>query len=177
MPAAATATTPPSPDNPSLDLLDGFETVDRTPNDDPKPVDAPPPGDGPPADVPPVDTSTQPVTIKGGTVKVSKKRTASIKVSCPAISPGNCSGSLALRTAKRVTLAGLRAVLQLGSKRYNIAPGASTALRVKLASGSRRLAGRKGRLQVLAIASTGPSGRLAQSTQRLTLALGTATNG
>ena len=39
-----------------LDILDGFETVDRTPNVTP----------------PPVDTSTRPVTIRGGTVKVKQ---------------------------------------------------------------------------------------------------------
>lgn len=60
-----------------LDLLDGFETVDRTHAGTP----------------PPVDTSTRPVTIRGGTVKVTKG-TAPIKVSCPAASPGNCAGSL-----------------------------------------------------------------------------------
>ena len=50
-----------------LDILDGFETVDRTPNVTPPPV---------------LDTATRPVTISGGTVKV-KRGTASIKVSCP----------------------------------------------------------------------------------------------
>ena len=127
-----------------LDILDGFETVDRTPNATP----------------PPVDTRTRPVTIRGGTVKV-KKGTASIKLSCPAISPGNCTGSLAVRTAQRVKLAGLKVTLQLGSARYNIAPGASKTLKVKLAKGSQRLAGRNGRLKVLAVASTGRSGKIA----------------
>ena len=141
-----------------LDILEGFETVDRTPVVTP----------------PPVDTSTQPVTIRGGTVKV-RNGTASIRVSCPAISPGNCTGSLAVRTAKRVKLGGLKVVLQLGSARYDIAPGTSTALRVKLAKGSRRVADRKGRLKVLAVASTGAQGAIAQSSKRLTLALGTVT--
>ena len=96
-------------------------------------------------------------------------------MSCPATSPGNCTGSLALRTAKSVKLAGLKVTLQLGSARYNIAPGASKTLKVKLAKGSRRLADRNGHLKVLAVASTGRSGKVAQSSQRLTLALGTAT--
>jgi Ca2+-binding RTX toxin-like protein len=143
-------------DNPSLDILDGFETVDRTPND------------------PPVDTSTRPVTIRGGTVAV-KRDIASIKVSCPAVSPGNCTGSLTVRTAKAVKLGGLKAVLQLGSARYNLAPGATRTLKVKVAKGSRRLADRKGHLKVLAVASTGRSGEIAQSSRRLTLALGRAT--
>jgi Ca2+-binding RTX toxin-like protein len=145
-------------DNGQLDILDSFEAVDRTPNVTP----------------PPVDTKTRPVTIRGGTVKV-KKGTASIRVSCPAISPGNCTGSLAVRTAKAVKLAGLKVAPQLGSARYDIAPGASRTVRVKLANGSRRLAGRNGRLRVLAVASTGRSGKIAKTSRRLTVTFGTAT--
>jgi RTX calcium-binding nonapeptide repeat (4 copies) len=141
-----------------LDILDGFEAVDRTPNATP----------------PPIANRTPPVTIRGGTVNV-KRGIASIKVSSPATAPGNSTGSLAVRTAKAVRLAGLKVTLQLGSARFDIAPGASQTLKVKLANGSRRLAGRNGRLKALAIASTGPSGQIAQSSKRLTLALGTAT--
>ena len=147
-----------------LDILDGFEAVDRTPNVTPPPVVTPPPA----------GSSTRPVTIRRGTVKV-KRGTASIKVSCPASSAGNCTGSLAVRTANRVKLAGLKAALRLGSARYDIAAGASRTLKVKLAKGSRRLADDKGRLKVLAVASTGPAGKIARSSRRLTLTLGTAT--
>jgi hypothetical protein len=108
-------------------------------------------------------------------VKVRRGR-APIRVGCPAASPGNCTGSLAVRTAKRVKLAGLRAVLQLGSARYNLAPGSSRTLKVRLARGSRRLADRKRHLKVVAVASTGPSGKIAESSRRLTLALGRTTN-
>jgi Ca2+-binding RTX toxin-like protein len=142
-----------------LDVIDGFEAIDRTPNATPPPV---------------LDRPTPPVKISGGTVKV-KRGIASIKVSAPATAPGNSTGSLAVRTAKAVRLAGLKVSLQLGSARYNIAPGASKTLRVKLAKGSQRLAGPKGQLRALAVASTGPAGKIAQSSQRLTLALGTAT--
>ena len=141
-----------------LDILDGFETVDRTPNATP----------------PPVDSRTQPVTIRGGVVKV-KRGVASIKVIAPAGASGNSTGTLTVRTAKAVRLAGLKATLQLGSARYDIAPGASKTLKVKLAKGSQRLAGSKRQLKVVAVASTGASGQIAQSTRRLTLALGTAT--
>jgi Ca2+-binding RTX toxin-like protein len=142
-------------DTPNLDILDGFEAVDRSEAGAP----------------PPVDTATAAVTIRGGTVKI-RRGTVSIKVSCPATSPGNCAGSLAVRTAKGVTLAGLKAVVELGSARYNLTPGASKTLKVKLARGSRRLADRRGHLKVLAVASTGRSGAIAQSSQRLTLAFG-----
>ncbi|HET7048217.1 MAG TPA: calcium-binding protein [Solirubrobacteraceae bacterium] len=145
-------------DTANLDILDGFETIDRTQVITP----------------PPVDKATRPVTIKGGTVKVTKG-TAPIRVSCPAVSPDNCTGSLRLLTAQGVRLAGHNVVVQLGSARYNLAPGISTTVRVKLARGSRNLASRKGHLKVVAVASTGPSGKIATSSRHLTLALGTAT--
>ncbi len=157
-------------DNKSLDILDGFEAEDRTPNDEPGP------GNGPPANVPPpVDNPTRAATIRGGTVKVSRaKRTASIKVSCPADSTGNCTGSLDVLTAKSVKLGGVTAVIRLGSARYQVAPGATKTVKVKLAKGVERIADRKGNLKVRAVASTGDSGKTASSTQRLTLALGSA---
>ena len=142
-------------DTAALDILDGFEAVDRTP------VVTPPPA------------TTRPVTIKGGTVKVSRG-VAAIKVSCPAISSGKCTGSLLLRTAAGVRLGGVKAVLQLGSARYSVAAGTSRTLKVKVAKGSARLADRKGHLKVVAVASTGRSGTIAQSSKRLTLAFGTA---
>jgi Ca2+-binding RTX toxin-like protein len=143
-------------DRATLDVLDGFEAVDRTPNV-----------------TPPGHTRARAVTIRAGTVKV-KRGTAAIKISCPASSSGNCTGSLAVRTAKGIKLAGRKVALRIGSARYDVAPGASTTLKVKLAKGSKRLADRKGHLKVLAIASTGSSGHTARSSRRLTLVLGTA---
>ena len=90
---------------------------------------------------------------------------------CPATASADCIGSLTLRTAKAIRLAGVSAVLELGSRRYEVAPGTAKTLRVRLAKGSTRLAGRNGRLKVRAIASTGASGKTAQSSRRLTLAL------
>ena len=145
-------------DSSNLDVLDGFESVDRTQVDPPAPV----------------NTATRPVTIAGGTVKVSRSaRIAAIKVSCPADSPGNCIGSLTLRTAHRVHVAGLSVILQLGSARFDVRPGASKTIKVKLAKGTERLADRKGHLKALAIASTGSSGSIASTTRGVTLALGT----
>lgn len=153
-------------DNPSLDILDGFENVDRTPNDEPKPMGGPPPVVTPP----PAHIATLPVTIRGGTVR-SRGNSASITVRCAAASVGNCTGTFELRTARSVRFGGLRAVLELGSARYRLAPGTSKTLKVKLVSGIRRVADRNGRLKARAIASTGPSGNAAQSSRRLTLAL------
>jgi Ca2+-binding RTX toxin-like protein len=142
-----------------LDVLDGFEAIDRTPNVTPPPV---------------LDHPTPPVKIQGGTVKV-KRGIASIRVSAPATAPGNSTGRITVRTAKAVKLAGLKVTLQLGSARYDLAPGASKTLKVRLAKGSQRLAAGNGRLKAVAVASTGASGQIAQSAQRLILVLGTAT--
>jgi Ca2+-binding RTX toxin-like protein len=139
-----------------LDILDGFETIDRTQVVTP----------------PPVDDSTRPVTIRGGTVTAARNnRSVRVAVSCPAASPVHCIGSLVLDTARPVKVGGLKAVLQLGSARYDVAPGASASLNVPLASGIARLADKKGRLAVRAVASTGGSGKIATSSQRLTLVL------
>jgi Ca2+-binding RTX toxin-like protein len=144
-------------DNGQTDILDGFETVDRTPNEKPK-----------------VENRTRPVTLGGGTVKV-KRGVASIKVSAPADASTNSTGSLTVRTAKAVRLGGLKAVLQLGSARYSVPPGASRTIKVKVPKGTNRLADRKGRLKVRAVASTGPSGNTATSSKRLTLKFGATT--
>ena len=136
-------------DRKTLDTLDGFETVDRTPNATP---------------------ATRPVTIRGRTVKV-RRGTASIEVHCPAGSRVHCTGSLAVRTAKIVKRGGRKARLQLGSVRYDVASGATRRLKVKLAKSSRRLADSRGHLRVVAVASTHDAGRVAHSSRHLTLAL------
>jgi Ca2+-binding RTX toxin-like protein len=116
-------------DRKGVDIVDGFESVQRS--------------------------KAPKVAIKGGTVKVSKG-IASIRLTCPAMSSGNCTGSLVVRTAKGAH--------RLGSARFNIAPGSSRTVKVRLAKGSARLTGGKGHLKALAVASNGAS-------RHLTLAL------
>ncbi|HEY1593804.1 MAG TPA: calcium-binding protein [Thermoleophilaceae bacterium] len=140
-----------------VDVIDGFENVDQTQ------VVAP-------AAPPAIDNTTRPVRIAGGTLHVSKGH-VSVRVSCPANSSGNCTGSLALLTARHVRIGGLSVVLQLGSARYDVAAGTTATVRVKVARGIERLADRKGRVAVVAVASTGDSGRIASSSARATLAL------
>jgi Ca2+-binding RTX toxin-like protein len=159
----------------NLDILDGFETVDRTPNETPPggPPDrqdhpaAPQTDAGPQAGA----VSTLPVRIGGG-AKV-RRNIAAIRISCPASSSGNCTGSLAVVTAKTAKLAGIKAVLQLGSARYDIAPGTARTVKVRIARGTGRLA-KNGRLAVRVVASTGASGQIASSSRRLNLAIGAA---
>jgi hypothetical protein len=99
------------------------------------------------------------VTIKARTAKVTGD-SAALRISCPAISAGNCTGVLVLRTTKGT---------KLGRSRYALAPGASATVKVKLARGVRRLASRKGRLSTVAVASA--KGNVAQSSRTVTLVL------
>jgi hypothetical protein len=77
--------------------------------------------------------------------------------------------------ARSGTLAKHTSGLQLGRARYDLGPGRSRALEVKLADVSKRLAARNGRLGVIAVATTGRAGAVARSTRHLTFVLRMAT--
>jgi Ca2+-binding RTX toxin-like protein len=157
-------------DGASVDSVDGFEAVDVPPAPvvTPPPATVPPPAPmPPPAGVPPAASppspvvSVTPLRIEGNVVNVRRGR-ASIKVSCPATSTNHCIGLLTLRRAGRT----------LGSAHFDVAPGRTRMLRVKLAKTSRRLADRSRRVKVVAIAATGPTHRIARTSHQLTLAFG-----
>jgi Ca2+-binding RTX toxin-like protein len=137
-------------DRRGLDIVDGFETVDRTP-----------------AAARARGHESTRAAIAGGMLKVRDGR-ATIKLRCSATSSGNCRGTLSVRTARRVRFAGLSSVLSLGSARFDIAPGATKTVTVKLAKGTGRLADRKGHLRVVVEATT--DGR-ASSSRHATLTL------
>jgi Ca2+-binding RTX toxin-like protein len=141
-------------DRPNLDVLDGFEHVDRPG------VGKPRPGRG----------GAHPLTIGRATVRVHEG-IAAIRVTNPARSGARSTGTLTLRTAHRVPAGGLRAVLQLGSTHYSVTPGTTQTLRVTLNQGVARLADRHGRIAARAVATTGASGTIATSSRRVTLAL------
>jgi Ca2+-binding RTX toxin-like protein len=157
----------------NIDVLEGFETVDRTPGAGPPPV-TPPPVTPPHVTPPPFVTPPSPVTIRGGQVNVRRGR-ALIRVTCPVNSHANCTGSLIVRVARSGKLARHTVGLQLGRAHYDLGPGRSRTLEVTLAKASKRLAGRNGRLAVVAVATTVRAGKTAQSSRHLTLVLRTAT--
>jgi Ca2+-binding RTX toxin-like protein len=122
-------------DRRGLDILDGFETVQRT------------------AAGHHGHSSTR-VAIKGGTLRF-RNGSVMIKLSCPAAASANCRGALSVRTAKSVRFAGQSAILRLGSAHFNVAPGATKTVTVKLAKGTERLADRKGHLKVVVATAGG----------------------
>ena len=75
------------------------------------------------------------------TAKV-KKGTATLKVSCPAGTAG-CNGSVTLLTTKSLKAGKLKAALVLGRKSYALKAGETKSIKIKLASGTAKLAKKK----------------------------------
>lgn len=71
-----------------------------------------------------------------------KKGVVSLTLSCPAATTG-CTGSVALLTAKSFKLGKVKAQLSLGRASYSLAAGQTKTIKLKLASGTARLASKK----------------------------------
>jgi hypothetical protein len=84
------------------------------------------------------------VVIAKQTVRVSRNKTR-IRLSCQGGIPGNCTGSLVLKSAKRVSTA-KRKILSLGRAKFSIQPGQKKKVTVRISKAGRRYLARKGKL-------------------------------
>jgi Ca2+-binding RTX toxin-like protein len=71
-----------------------------------------------------------------------KKGVVSLKLSCPAGTTG-CKGSISLLTAKAFKLGKVKTQLSLGRANYSLTAGQTKTIKLKLASGTARLASKK----------------------------------
>jgi Ca2+-binding RTX toxin-like protein len=71
-----------------------------------------------------------------------KKGSVSLKLSCPAGTTG-CKGSISLLTAKSFKLGKVKTQLSLGRASYSLTAGQTKTIKLKLASGTARLASKK----------------------------------
>jgi Ca2+-binding RTX toxin-like protein len=99
------------------------------------------------ADVESVDRPPVVTPAPAGAVTLAKsakvkKGVATLKVSCPAGTAG-CTGSVTLLTTKSLKAGKLKAALVLGRKTYTLKAGETKSIKVKLASGTARLAKKK----------------------------------
>ena len=81
---------------------------------------------------PPPDTAAD-LQIDGKKLKVSRKGTARLKLTCPATEANPpCSGSLALATAKKVSFKGKRRKVKLDQAKFSLGGGETAKLKLKL---------------------------------------------
>jgi hypothetical protein len=92
------------------------------------------------------------VVIAKQTVRLSKNKVR-ISVRCPRGIPGNCTGSLVLKSAKRVSAA-KKKILSLGRAKFTIQPGQKKKVTVRISKAGRRYLARKGKLKATARATS-----------------------
>ena len=96
------------------------------------------------------------------------KPIAVFSVRTPAGAESASKGVLRLSTAKAIRIGGIKLRVELGSRRFNVAPGATDQVSVRLPAEARSLA-QRGKLKVRAVASTREDGSLTQTARNATL--------
>jgi secreted trypsin-like serine protease len=135
------ATTPSSPLGPAPDL-----------NSSPEPSTSPTPSDT----TPPV------LAVSTRRVRLGRNRWLRVRVRCAASEPEPCRGILRLYTGRRR--------IKVASKRFEIAPGKTARVRLRLSRRGAQLLEAKGRLRVLAVArARDTAGNVGQKRVRFTL--------
>ena len=117
------------------------------------------------------DATTQPVTINSAKVKI-KDRKGKVTVGCPATSASDCEGTLTVLTAKPVKVGDVKAVLQLDTAKFDVTPGSTEKVQIKVPKGTDELANGKGKLSARVNATTGLSPVSASSSRKLKLDFG-----
>jgi hypothetical protein len=111
---------------------------------------------------PPPDTSAPVLSVSRRRVRLGAARRLRVRVKCGADEREHCRGMLRLYTGRRR--------LGLASAGFDIAPGRTARVRLRLSRRGARLLTRKGRLRILAIARARDSaGNLGEKRARFTL--------
>ncbi len=115
------------------------------------------------------------VAIGAGRVKAGgrfRKATAPIRLTCPALSAGECRGKLTLTSAGSLRLGRTKVIAVLGSANYRLTPGQTRTVRVKLPSTLKAITGRRKSLSIRATTvGRDGAGIVSEATRRLTLTL------
>ncbi len=127
---------------------------------------APPAASPPPAPAPSSGvagaTAARPaatMAISGKALRVSRTGVASIAVTCPGEAKGACEGTVRLASGK----------LNVGSKKFSVRPGATSAVKVKFTSSAQRALRARRSLRVQVIVDAAAAGVRASSTRRITV--------
>jgi Ca2+-binding RTX toxin-like protein len=122
-------------------------------------------------DVESVDRPPRSVATIGGKARIvyrNHRPVAIFAVSSPAGAEAGSTGVLRLSTAKAIRIGGLKLRVELGSRRFDVAPGATDEVRVKLPAKAKSLA-KRGKLRVHAVAFSEEGGSLTETARNLTL--------
>ncbi|MGZ8633234.1 MAG: calcium-binding protein [Solirubrobacteraceae bacterium] len=130
------------------------------------------------ADVPPpnpaADTKATAVRILSRNITSKLKRgtyTARVRIECPAAEAGGCKGTLALLTANKVRIGGVKVQALLGSKSYSLKAGQRRTLAIKLPKGVGRFANKRKLSLRAQTVSRDAAGNVATGAKRLTVKL------
>jgi hypothetical protein len=119
-----------------------------------------------------VDSTAPAFAVKGGSVRLTKRGVAAVRLTCPATElSGPCDGTLVLRTANKLLApAAKRKRLRLGRTAFSIAAGKSRKVKVRLSKRNRRLVARRGRVKIVATADVHDrAGNRVKVSRKLTL--------
>ena len=126
------------------DIVSGVESVDRPPR------------------------SVAKIVGKARLVWRGRTPIAVFSVRTPAGAESASTGVLRLTTAKAIRIGGIKLRAELGSRRFDVAPGETDRVRVRLPADARSLA-KRGKLKVRAVASTREGDSLTQTARNATL--------
>jgi hypothetical protein len=93
---------------------------------------------------------------------------AVFSVNSPAGAESSSTGVLRLTTVKAIRIGGIKVRVELGSRRFDVAPGETEEVRVRLPAKARSLA-KHGKLRVHAVASSQEGDSLTETARNATL--------
>ena len=137
-------------------------TVAEPPSPSPTPTPTP---------LPARDLTPPLVIVKGGTLKVDRRRRAKVTITCPATETAPCAIAISASSAKRIALTGKRRrIASLGKGRGSVPAGKRATVRLTLTRPAYRYLRRKKRLAAkLAVTATDVAGNAARTSKRVTL--------
>jgi Ca2+-binding RTX toxin-like protein len=138
-------------DSPRVDAVVDVETIDRPAADDE------------------IATAVDVRTKNAGLAIKNGRKSTKISLRCPAAEAGGCTGRLTLLSAKTFKVRGAKVRLVLGSARFDLSPGETKKITVRLPNGIKALA-KNGKVALLAqTASRDAAGNLAQDSAKVLL--------
>jgi N-acetylneuraminic acid mutarotase len=118
--------------------------------------------------VAPLPRSYGGLILHSQTVKLSRRGTIRLKLTCPASAAGYCAGLNTLRTLRKVRVATAASrkprarLLAVGSRRFSLKPARTASITIKLSKRARRMVSRKHSLRLKELVSSHDASQVAK---------------